>query len=173
MEALAKFFELLKAPIRLIIGAFVVDAILVFGPNSFLKRLGVLQYREEGKPYFGWLLALLTAWIVAAIAGAIEDKLKEYLFLRDRKKRLALLTAEEKNVLRRYIEGKTRSLYLDIGSPLVKGLENEAIIYRSTSISSPMHGFGAFGYNIQDWAWEYLNEHRDLLGLSARDETTK
>jgi hypothetical protein len=36
-------------------------------------------------------------------------------------------------------------------------------------MSSPMHGFGAFGYNIQPWAWEYLNEHRDLLSNHVGD----
>src|ERR1700716_1335841 len=25
-------------------------------------------------------------------------------------------------------------------------------------------GFAAFAHNIQPWAWDYLNEHRDLLG---------
>jgi hypothetical protein len=169
MEYLQKFFELLKAPIRVIIGAFVVDSILIFAPASFLQSLGVLQYREKGKPYFGWLLALLSAWIVAAIAGAIEDKIRSYFFLRIMKKRLTLLTTEEKNILRNYIEGKTRSLYLDIGSGIVQGLVDASIIYRATSISSPIHGFGAFAYNIQQWAWEYLNDHRDLLRIHSGD----
>jgi hypothetical protein len=163
MDQLAKFFELLKVRIQIIIGAFAVDAFLVFGPDSFLKKIGVLTYREKGKPYFGWLLALLSVWIVAAIAGFIQEKLQSYFFLRTMKKRLSVLTTQEKNVLRRYIEGETRSQYLDIGSPLVQGLAAEGIIYRATSMSSPMHGFGAFGFNIQPWAWEHLNKHRDLL----------
>jgi hypothetical protein len=163
MEALAKFFELLKIPIEYRIGGFIVSAAIVFAPDTLLTSLGVLQYREKGKPYFWLLFVLVSVSLIAAVVGVVKFKAQDYLLLRSRKKRLTLLTANEKNILRRYIEGETRSLYLDIGSPLVQGLADEDIIYRSTTISSPMHGFGAFGFNIQPWAWEYLNEHRELL----------
>jgi hypothetical protein len=163
MEALSKLFELLKIPIEHRIGAFVVSAAIVLLPDKWLTAAGVLQYREKGKPYFWLLFILVTISLIAAIVGVIKFKIQGYCFKRSSQKRLLLLTTDEKNVLRRYIEGETRSLYLDIGSPLVQGLVDEKIIYRSTNISSPMHGFGAFGFNIQPWAWEYLNDHRDLL----------
>jgi len=31
------------------------------------------------------------------------------------------------------------------------------------NISEPIHGFAAFAHNIQPWAWNYLNEHPELL----------
>lgn len=43
---------------------------------------------------------------------------------------------------------------------VVLGLETEKIIYRASSLSSY---YTNFPYNIQPWAWEYLNQHPDLL----------
>lgn len=163
MEALANLFELLKVPIEYRIGAFIVSAAIVLLPDRFLTAIGVLQYREKGKPYFWLLFILVTISVIAAIVGVIKFKIQGYLFKRSGQKRLLFLTTDEKNVLRRYIEGKTRCSYLDASSPLVQELVSEFIIYRSTRISSPMHGFAAFGFNMHPWAWEYLNEHPELL----------
>lgn len=169
LDALAKFLEFLKVPIRYIIGAFVVSAVFVFTPDSFLTSLGVLKYRQEGKLYFGLLFLALFALIVAAIAGFAIEKTHNYFFLRTRKKRLALLTVEEKQILGSYIEGETRTLYLSAQSGVVKGLVHEHIIYMSSSVNRPEFGALTFAHNIQPWAWEYLNNHRDLLLTHGSD----
>lgn len=163
MDALAKFFELLKVPIKYVIGAFVVVGTLLFAPESFLKALGIWQYREKGKFYFGLLFLILAVLLIGAVADASIEKFHGYRFSRARKKRLKFLTAEEVQILRQYIEGETRTLYLSIQSGVVKGLVHDQVIYRSSSVSSPEYGVAAFAHNIQPWAWEYLNEHRDLL----------
>jgi hypothetical protein len=43
---------------------------------------------------------------------------------------------------------------------VVGGLQAERIIFRATVLS---RGWDEFAYNIQPWAWEYLNKHRKLL----------
>jgi hypothetical protein len=74
MEALAKFLEFMRVPIKYIIGAFVISAIFIFSPASLLSSLGVPKYREAGKVYFGILLLILAVMIVAAIAGVALEK---------------------------------------------------------------------------------------------------
>ena len=43
---------------------------------------------------------------------------------------------------------------------VVGGLEGERVLYRASSLGCSVD---YFAYNIQPWAWEYLNEHRKLL----------
>jgi hypothetical protein len=43
---------------------------------------------------------------------------------------------------------------------MVGGLQAERIIYRASSLGQ---SFDYFAYNIQPWAWEYLNKNRKLL----------
>jgi hypothetical protein len=108
----------------------------------------------------------LLVCIAIAIANGIEvgvGKYNDYRLLRAGKKRLHRLTIEEKQILRGYVEGQTRSMNLNVSSGIVNGLVGESIIYRASNLSNPMAGFMAFSYNIQPWAWDYLNKHRDLL----------
>ena len=161
--ALTKFFDLLKIPRPYIVALFVVDAVFLLVPKPFLESIGIIQYREKGKSYFPLLLLIVSVLTVAAIVEAVTGKFDRYRFFRARQKRLNFLTPEEKQILRSYIEGETRTLYLSIQSGVVKGLVHEDIIYRSSNVNSAEYGFLAFAYNIQSWAWDYLNEHRDLL----------
>jgi hypothetical protein len=159
-------FELLRQPLRYSIGLGIVAAIALFSPNSIINKLGLLKYRDEGKPYLGGFLLLCIAIAVINVIGWGVTKYDDYRFLHAGKKRLNRLTIEEKQVLRAYIEGQTRSIYLNVSSGVVNGLVQESIIYRSSSLSNPEAGRMAFAYNIQPWAWDYLNDHRDLLGRS-------
>jgi hypothetical protein len=165
LEQFAKLVELTKIPLRLVGGIFVVVAASLFIPSSIVGKLGLLKYREEGKPYLGLSFLLLSVIIVSRVIGMVITWYDHHLFLRTKKKRLHVLTAEEVQILRGYIEGQTRTSYLSIQSGVVKGLSAEGIIYRSSNLSAPGYGFASFAHNIQPWAWQYLNEHRDLLGL--------
>jgi len=166
MEALGKLFELIKVPIRYVIGVALVNSFVLFCPNSWVDRIGLLKYREDGKSYLGLSLLVLGAIIISNFAGFLIARSKDYLFLRVRRQRLHALTSEEAQVLRQYIVTQSRTAYLSMQSGVTRGLEHEQIIYRSSNLSSPGAGFASFAYNIQPWAWNYLNEHRDLLGLN-------
>ncbi|HUN28582.1 MAG TPA: superinfection exclusion B family protein [Alphaproteobacteria bacterium] len=155
-------FELLRQPLRYSVAIGIVVAIVLFSPDSVVNKLGMLKYRNEGKPYFGVILLLCIALTIASGIGALGSKINDYRLRRSRKKRLHSLTVEEKQILRAYIKGQTRTRYFDITDGVVKGLEQETIIYRSSDVG---HLVSGFAYNIQPWAWNYLNDHRDLLGL--------
>jgi len=82
------------------------------------------------------------------------------MFIYRSKRRLKDLTKEEKKLLRDYIFKDTRTQYLRDEDGVVKGLEYEKIIYPATNVGSILEGFA---YNIQQWAWEYLKRHPELL----------
>jgi hypothetical protein len=167
MEVVAKFLELVRTPFRVVFGAFVAGTVFLFAPNRYLTALGLLKYRETEKPYFGLLFFVLLAVIVIAAVDAATSTVRYYNALRRGRKRLQTLTLEEKRILAGYIGHQTRSRYLSIQSGVVKGLVHEGIIYRSSNISNPQLGdfesSFAFAHNIQPWAWEYLNEHHEVL----------
>jgi hypothetical protein len=163
LDNLVKILAFFKEPIRYIIGVGIVAAIVLFSPDSIINKLGLLKYRDEGKPYLGGALLLCIAIIIANVIGFGVRKYDNHRFLRTGKKRLHRLTIEEKQILRGYIEGQTRSMDLSVTDGVVNGLVHERIIYRSSNLSNSMAGFLAFAHNIQPWAWDYLNEHRDLL----------
>jgi len=55
--------------------------------------------------------------------------------------------------------GKTKSQYLDIRDGVVNGLVNEQVIYLAAQVGDLLR----MAYNIQPWAWKYLNEKKELL----------
>lgn len=75
---------------------------------------------------------------------------------------LHYLSNQEKEVLKRYIKTGNTTVSLNDASGVVRGLAAKTIIFRATNLG---HGFN-FDYNIQPWAWKYLNENPHILGLS-------
>lgn len=164
MEVFIKFFELVRTPYRYIFGAFVTNILFLFAPDRYLAALGVLKYRQTEKPYFGLLFFLLLTITIAAIFDAAVNTARYYNAMRAARKRLHSLTLEEKAILAGYIARDTRAQYLSIQSGVVRGLVHAGIIYRSSPVSSPEFSSGiAFAHNIQEWAWEYLKAHIELL----------
>lgn len=162
-KAMKAILDFLKQPLKYSIGLGAAAAIALFFPNSVVTQMGLLKYRDEAKPYLGGILLLCMAVAIAAAIGAGVRKWDHHSFLRSGKKRLHRLTVEEKQILRQYVNGQTRSVHLSINSGVVSGLVSEGIIYRSSDLSNPHYGRTAFAYNIQPWAWDYLNKHGDLL----------
>lgn len=74
MEALHRFLELMRLPIRLVIGALGALAVFFVAPDSWLSALGLLQYKPTEKTSFGILLLVLIGSIFASAAGAALDK---------------------------------------------------------------------------------------------------
>ena len=163
MDALVKILELLKQPVRYIVGIACVTAAILFSPDSLVDKLGLLKIRQQWKPYFGAALAGCAAIIIANLIGYAVTRYRQDASLRAARKRLHHLTADEKEILRQYVHGQTRTAYLSVQDGTVTGLTHEDIIYRSAQLSVPRVGVAAFAHNIQPWAWEYLNEHPELL----------
>jgi len=48
---------------------------------------------------------------------------------------------------------------------VVNGLEIEKIVFKSSNIGQ----LDEWAYNIQPWAWDYLNNHPELLASNQKD----
>jgi Super-infection exclusion protein B len=168
VEVALKFLELVRVPFRYVFGAFVANVLFLFSPNRYLTALGVLKYRETERAYFGLLFFVLLAIIIAAVVDAGAGTARYYRFLRSARKRLHSLTLEEKQILAAYLARGTRTLYLSVQSGVVKGLVHENIIYRSSNVNNAEYGALAFAHNMQPWAWDYLNDHPEVLTGDAQ-----
>jgi hypothetical protein len=162
MSGIEQLLSLMKVPLRYFIGIAAVTGFILLAPSTIISPFGLLAYRDKGKLYFGIAFFVLSAVIIANTVQRLAHMNNSFFAMWARKKRLHRLTAEEVQILRQYIEGQTRTNYLDINDGVVSGLISEAIIYRSANVST---FFTTFAHNIQPWAWNYLNKHRNLLGL--------
>lgn len=174
----------LSIAISLPIGILLLLAIDVF---SAVSRLGIRwEYLGEVLGYKALLIILiflLLAWstsvfyyrgIIKSISRDESTKIKpgrsgKVLSVDEAidiyKDSLQRLSAEEKAYLRGYILDNTKTQYFEVTDGVVQGLVAAKILYRSASITGrysksyiPM-----IAYNIQPWAWEYLNKHPELL----------
>jgi Super-infection exclusion protein B len=158
-----KWLDWTKLPTKILAGICIVFGILIFSGEIMLDKLGLKSFVCEYRAYFGFgfllTLALTLVNSISAIWKFIYPWLAEAYWIRNGRKRLQNLNPTEKDILRYYIKNKIRSQNLSIQDGTVNALQKEKIILRGSSIGS-LHGFD---YIIQPWAWEYLNDHPELL----------
>lgn len=161
----SRFIEGLKLPTKTIFALCIAAGLLLFPPDNFLKVLGLDSLVNANRPYIGGLfvltLCLLMTSALVALAGFAKPWVVQALWIRQHSKRLQCLTPEEKEILAHYIQNQTRSQALDYKSGTVNALVREKIIVLGSSVGHP--GGFYFDHVIQPWAWEYLNEHPNLL----------
>ena len=117
------------------------------------------------------------ARVLVAVSGAIAmwkaatrwaDRRRA---LRQLRRRLHSLTFREREVLKRYIRsiGDTRTAEFQMPNGEVLALEQAAVLYQATTQPVEVDRLAPFEtrylwlYNINDWAFEYLTKHRELL----------
>lgn len=92
----------------------------------------------------------------------------------DIKRRFVRLSPAEKKVLRFYIKNGTRTQNLQYDDGVVVGLIREGILYyasnRAVGFWDPRYLYT--DVNIELWAWEYLNEHPEILGEDENESET-
>ncbi len=139
-------------------------SILLFAPNTFIQKLGLSGIRNSYQLVISALfliaISILGARGCVAIIQWIKKRITWRKNLKKRQQRLHSLTPEEKKILRDYIYGNTRTQTLLIQDGVAQGLASETIIYRIASVGDMLDGFA---FNIQPWAWEYLNKNKELL----------
>jgi len=159
MEAFAKFLELLKVPTNYVVGALVMLLLIIFIPESIVSNIGFSAYRKQGQSYL-WVALIFTIFILLSrLIGAVAKRYVQNKALSIRKKRLHVLTVDEKEILRQYIEDQTRTVSFPVGEEIVASLVAEKILVRVSNVGVYMK----FPYSIQPWVWEYLNDHSYLL----------
>lgn len=136
----------------------------LLAPTSVTDRLGVTKFTQDNRQWF--FLAFLVVGVVF-VAGRIEHvrNVKRKVSATEKRKqaileRLHRLTEEEKQILRFYIATKSKTNVLRVDNGVVNGLVAAGIIRMSAPFGDILDGCA---YNITELAWEYLNEHHELL----------
>jgi hypothetical protein len=142
----------------------VATSVLLFSPKSLLSDIGLESFVREYRSWVGlvWLLsiALLLSHVLTPFAKFTRRWGWEKISIRHGRKHLQELTPSEKEILKRFIFGNTRSQYLNFQNGDVKLLEREHIIFMASNTGNLIRGFA---YNIQPWAWDYLKQNLHLL----------
>jgi len=136
---------------------------ILFAPDKILEQLWLLTLRKEGQPYLG--VVFLFSWsvvickIVFATIFWIRYGFNKCIAFRETIARLKDLSPEEKEILRVYIEKKSRTLELDATNYAVIGLLNSGIL--ELAVRNPEAECAPC--TIHNRVWKYINLHQDLI----------
>lgn len=159
----SKWLDWIKLPTKTLAALCFVFGVMVFSGDAALESFGLKAFVEDYRAYLGvGFLATLALTVVNSLAAVwqfIYPWIAEAYWIRIGRKRLQSLNPTEKEILRYYIQNQTRSQSLPIQDGTVNALQREKIIIRGSSLGS----LYSFDFIIQPWAWEYLNEHPELL----------
>lgn len=140
-----------------------LTAIIMFGPAWLLTPFGFLPLVVSYKPAIGFVC--FVSLFFALIRGATwyKEATDSRRLKRLKERKLHHLSGPEKGVLTAFIAGGTKTAQFRRDG-VMTSLEVDDIIYQAG-----IGTLGIFSYNIRPWAWQYLNQHRDLL-LGTEDE---
>jgi hypothetical protein len=156
--------EWIKLSPKLLFAACFATGLLLWANEDVLRTLGlqlfVCEYRSWIGVGFLVFFATLSAHGIAAVYDWLKKLILRWRASRHRIKRLHHLTQEEKKILHYYIARQTRTQLLPVDSGVASGLQAERIIAQATTVGDWLDGIA---YNIQPWAWDYLNKHPELV----------
>lgn len=162
-EVIAKLIGQFKST-RYIFAISVISGILLFSPKNIVNNLGVSLFIQKYRVWVGIAFLVSCGFWIADIGVVLLKKQKSKTKLKakinQREEKVKSLTHEEKEILSYYIDNQTRTQLLPFDSGVVTELVYYNIIYRSSSIIDMNF---ELAYNIQPWAWDYLNKHPELL----------
>lgn len=164
MPSIEQIIQALKLAPRYLIAVSVFCGILLFINEQLSKTIGVYEFTRGYRQWIG--IAFIASISLVAIdwsikIGAIVRNLAHRIkFKKELVQRLHNLTEEEKQILRFYLvkQSKTNTLRTDDG--VVNTLAAKGIIYRSANHGNLLEGFS---HNINELAWDYLNENPGVL----------
>ncbi len=168
MFDVSKLLEWLKnqSPTLFLIVSVAIG-VLLFGPENLLQQIGLLSVVEQYRSYLGAVFLVSFVGLLASTAvslqGWVFGALRAKQARKAREARLLKLTSDEKRYLARYLKNDTKTQKFDFTDGTAQGLAHAGIIYRATDMSDSNIWGTYFAYNMQPWAWEYLNANTHLL----------
>ena len=161
---LSRIAELLNLKPRFWFGILLSTSALLFLPSKALDRLGLKDFRDTQKTWIGLVFLGSNVFLGSYAAGEIWSiGQKKYLDQRQIKlqhNQMFDLSPPEKMVLREYTENQETTRYFQISDGIVNGLVAKGILYCSSNVG--VH-YMSFSFNLQPWAWKYLDEHPEVL----------
>src|SRR5271165_2363852 len=124
MESVTRILDgLSKTPPKLLIPLSILLLILLMAPSRFTDIFGT-AWIENVRPYFGIVFFLSIILLSAQGIEFLENRRKSQKKLQ----RLHYLSKEEKQLLRDYLDDKTRTLAFIGGSRVASSLVNDKIL---------------------------------------------
>ncbi len=164
----SKIVDWIKLSPKYLFAIAVITGFLLFAPTGILTTLGLASIVAQYRAFIGVLFLISSVLFLvhplAMLSELVSTRVMTTMVVRDQQKELSELTESEKEILRGYIYKKTQSQYLNPLDGVTAGLEAKRIIYRAANLGQ-IH---QFPYNIQPWAWKYLNNNPELLASSSK-----
>lgn len=161
MKVVLNFIKL--AP-RYCVPLGITVAFLLFCPEIALKYFGVFEFAQNNRQWLA--IGFILIFAICVVAVTIEATKWGKRFIRSRMlhkriiERLDSLTEDEKQIVRFYMNNKTRTNVLDFSDGVVQGLVSEGVIVQAANVSVE---FEFFSYNISNCAWQYIHKNPLLL----------
>jgi hypothetical protein len=131
----------------------------------FSEEIGTQSIKDTLDPVLKVILIIsslgLFSNLLQAISVFAKTKYSNIVKKSNCIKRANSLTAQEKEVLSIYITEGVRTLSLDLNDGTTSELARCGFVFQSTGY---MDGGSFCKHNITDWAWDYLNKNKGLLG---------
>lgn len=157
------FFK--KIPMVFLIAIIFVIGVILFIPEELAKILAVDGFRKTFRVFLGPSLLLLIFLLIARLFLFFTEIYTKNKVLKNRFKLFQNLTPEEKEYLSEYVDKDKNSLIMPLEDGVIGGLETKGIVYIASNMG---YLGGAFAFNLQPWALEYLKKNKKLLkGLLA------
>lgn len=163
--------KILKLQPRNVLPVVLFMGFILVAPIKWLDAFRITALVNDYRQYVAIIFlascALLVSPIIFWISNIVKEKIANSRYLRaiqiTGKDYLQGLTRDEINILKFYIINQTRTQVMDSRNGIVNGLVQVNIIYRSSRLSET--NSLDFPYNIQPWAWNYLNSNKGLLDI--------
>lgn len=159
----AKLYEALTKPLPVTSSLFllVLSSLLLFGPSRLGETLGLSLVLTQYRWMIGLIFLIAVGWL--AVSGILLLGRQVFQFWQQKKRlrRLHRLTADERGLLRPYVQQSCRSYPIVEGHlGIAQGLADDGILYRP---QLPIALAALVPYNIMEWALVYLTKHPQLV----------
>lgn len=149
------------------------SAILLFGPDRFLKKVSLISFRDANTRWIGLAFLVSSVYLIGyAINWLAQHANRRFSVNRIKRrmdKRLRTLNGVERDILREFLIGDTRTLQLRSDHPAVLSLEAARFIYKAGQIVAaefPHNEVGPvfqFKYHLNEYVYEQLQAHPELV----------
>lgn len=156
----SKILDFIKLKPQYALPVFMATGAVLFFPEEWLTTLGLKDIRDDWKVLLGVAFLLSASILATYVVFGCKGFLAERWMLKRKQRGLHALTPDQKKILREYIDRQSKTQSLPCQNGVVSSLVAEKIICQSTAV--PVLGT-IYAYRIQEWAWEYLTKHRELL----------
>lgn len=159
MEIIKPIIDLFKFTPRHFASFAITSFIIFFIPTNIVKDIAPALY-DYYRPVSGLIFILSISGLIVELSIFIANKIRIQFRIQKGKARLNSLTKEEKDILRRYISGDTRTQFFAVDNGAIAELASLGILITYVRTYHMMKGIP---YGIADWALKYLKSNSHIL----------